>query len=922
MSKKVSQSNALPSLFPQLRMLDGFAGVAPAGFWRIVVLLLIGFIIALPFPASPQSLQTGLHYYAVVDLNTGQVVQRGKAGANGYAFDQLILAPNTPYRIMLLQASSLWVAQQSLSTPNSGSTFNIPQFTLVPSVASDTDRDGLPDDGELIMGTDPNNPDTDGDGIPDGAEVQQGLDPLSGLVARTGIIGTVLTPGPAIDVCAINNMAIVAMGTNGVGVYNIFNGLDPVSISQVDTPGDARRVACFGSLIAVADGPAGLAVIDISTPASAKITRQINFLGGNVISVTTAGDIAIVGMDSGTIAAVDMLSGAVLAKLLFTSPVLDLVFGGDILYVLTRNDLHAIQFDAGSLTDLSSIATGNGFNQRLFVGGGIAYTVHQNGYDTFDLSTPGRPSLIKATSDIAFGWRQIVLNGSGSGLAAVGALLSSGPAVDVSLYDTSDPKVTTKFLATFPTPGVATALSIFNGLVYVADDSSGLQVINYLPYDNKKQPPTIQLQTNFPQNKSEEGKLFVLTANVADDVQVRNVEFYVDGQLIETDGNFPFELRMLTPLLTAGKSTFTIQAIASDTGGNRTSTLVQTIQIVPDATPPKVGPTPPTSNGFSANATSIGAAFNEAIDVITLTTNSFTLLYSGRDRRFGTADDQIVAGLLSYDPNTRTATLSFGQPLPPGRYQATIHNTITDVAGNALVKDVSWAFDEVAGLDSDGDGLTDAFELQYGLDPKNPDENKNGIPDSLDDFDGDGLINGVEMMLGLDPKNPRTFNNTPDAQLDRDGDFLPDYAELKIGSDWLNADTDGDGWNDEAEVTAGSDPLVPNQALNGLYLATPVVNMLASGDASANGGSTAVVVATPVVNLLASKPSSFGTGTVVATPVVDILLAGTQLGQALGSGPFVATPVVSLFLNGTSGTNNLAAGIFIATPPVIIQIGP
>ncbi|MBI3417732.1 MAG: Ig-like domain-containing protein [Verrucomicrobia bacterium] len=870
-----------------------------------------------------QSLQTGLHYYAVVDLNTGKVVQRGTAGANGYAFDQLILAPNTPYRLMLLQAASLQVAQQSLTTPNSGSTFNIPQFTLAPSTQPDSDGDGLTDDAELIMGTDPNNPDTDGDGIPDGAEVQQGQDPLSGLIAKTGIIATVVTPGPAVDVCAINNMAIVAMHTNGVGVYNIFNGLAPVNIAQVDTPGDAQRVACFGTLIAVADGPAGLAIIDISTPASATITKQINFLGGKVISVTTAGDIAIVGMDTGTIAAVDMLSGAVLSRLLQTVPIVDLVFGGDMLYALTPNALHAIQFDAGTLTDLSSIATGNNLNQRLFVGGGMAYTVHGNGYDTFDLTAPDRPALIKATSDVSFGWRQIVLNGSGSGLAVVGATLFAGAAIDVSLYDTSDPKVTTKLTTTFPTPGAASAVSIFNGLVYVADDASGLQVINYLPYDNKKQPPTIQLVSNFSQNRSEEGKLFVLTANVTDDVQVRNVEFYVDGKLIETDGNFPFELRMLTPLLTAGKSTFTVQAIASDTGGNRTSTPVQTIQIVPDATPPRVGPTPPTSNGFSANATSIGAAFNEAIDATTLTTNSFTLLFSGKDRRFGTADDQMVVGVVSYDGTSRTATLSFGQPLPPGRYQATIHNTITDVAGNALVKDVSWAFDEVAGLDSDGDGLTDAFELQYGLDPHNPDENNNGIPDALDDFDGDGLINGVEMMLGLDPKNSKTFNNTPDAQLDRDGDFLPDAVELRIGTDWLNPDTDGDGWNDEVEVTSGSDPLVPNQALKGLYVATPVVNMLASGDATTTGGLTATVMATPPVSLLleAQRPG-LGSGTVVATPVVNMLLAGFQPGQTLGSGPFVATPLVTLLLSGSQATNGVATGVFIATPPVTLQIGP
>ena len=46
------------------------------------------------------------------------------------------------------------------------------------NVQLDTDDDGLTDDEEEELGTDPNNPDTDGDGIPDGDEVDNGTDPL------------------------------------------------------------------------------------------------------------------------------------------------------------------------------------------------------------------------------------------------------------------------------------------------------------------------------------------------------------------------------------------------------------------------------------------------------------------------------------------------------------------------------------------------------------------------------------------------------------------------------------------------------------------------------------------------------------------------------------------------------------------------
>ncbi len=44
----------------------------------------------------------------------------------------------------------------------------------------DTDKDGLSDELELQLGTDPNNPDTDGDGYTDGEEVANGYNPLVG----------------------------------------------------------------------------------------------------------------------------------------------------------------------------------------------------------------------------------------------------------------------------------------------------------------------------------------------------------------------------------------------------------------------------------------------------------------------------------------------------------------------------------------------------------------------------------------------------------------------------------------------------------------------------------------------------------------------------------------------------------------------
>src|SRR6185436_473586 len=171
----------------------------------------------------------------------------------------------------------------------------------------------------------------------------------------------------------------------------------------------------------------------------------------------------------------------------------------------------------------------------------------------FSLTNPAVPVLVNAANTTQFGWKQFVPNGSGLALSAEDPNASLDGPNDISLYDLSNPTNTQAFLTKFLTPGTAYAVSIFNGLAYVADGAAGLQVVNYLPYDNRGTNPTISLSASFAlaSGVAEEGKLVRVTAAVTDDVQVRNVEFYVDGIKVATDGNFPFEYRFFTPAISA-----------------------------------------------------------------------------------------------------------------------------------------------------------------------------------------------------------------------------------------------------------------------------------------------------------------------------------------------------------------------------------
>ncbi|MEU1689316.1 hypothetical protein [Micromonospora sp. NPDC005707] len=197
-------------------------------------------------------------------------------------------------------------------------------------------------------------------------------------------------------------------------------------------------------------------------------------------------------------------------------------------------------------------------------------------------------------------------------------------------------------------------------------------------------------------------------------------------------------------------------------------------------------------------------------------------------------------------------------------------------------------------VDSDGDGLTDKFEiteLAGWTRPNAVDTDQDSVADGAEDIDGDGLTNLQEQDLGTSPTNPDTDGDgasdgaevtkgsnplvadqprapplpgdpppltTTPTDTDTDGDGIPDSTEVDDSeTDPANPDTDGDGLGDGAETSEhltnplavdtdgdgmsdayelghaedqGLDPLIPDEQVSKWTYVTDFVLGLIAGD--------------------------------------------------------------------------------------------
>ena len=643
--------------------------------------------------------------------------------------DDLFLAPNTPYRYWVLDLDNLDIGVTPFRTPFSGAALLMPSINLFGDLSTDTDGDGLTDQAEFVVGTVVRIADSDGDGVSDLAEIQQGLNPLDNRGVPTGILASASLLGEAKEVVVEGSLlkaeqftAYVATGSYGLAFVDISQFKSPIVLGQLDLPGDATDVSVDTRLgiAVVASNTGGLHFVDVSNPTSPTLIRTIATTPNQVEVFDGFAYVAV----NGELRSYNLLTGELVESVTSsTATNIGLAREGNVLYTTdSANVLRATSISAGVLTPRGfltiPIATNLGqLIGKVVVGNGIGYIGAEGpfsgGFATVDVSTPDALVLLSGVDATNIAGKAIAVNGSGLGVT-VGKPGGVGGTRALDVVGLDDPTNTGNFITRFTLPAAPFSVAIGAGIAFVADGFGGLQVVNYRAFDNQGVAPTISITSPLidvdpgtPGVQVLEGGTIPVRLTTTDDVQVRNVELLVNGQVVSNDVSFPFELAAVALGSIPSPTATTVQVRATDTGGNVGLSNLLTFQLVPDTFSPTL-----VSSNVTAGATldrtlrTIRLDFSEPLDPSTVTAQNFQLL--GPNGQVVTptgvqliSDDSTV--LLTYDP------------LALGAHQLVIKSAaVTDRLGNPFgTQDVVTPFEIISTVLSSFNPLSPFGDLMY-----------------------------------------------------------------------------------------------------------------------------------------------------------------------------------------------------------------
>lgn len=353
------------------------------------------------------------------------------------------------------------------------------------------------------------------------------------------IVANLDTDGTAIDVKIHGNFAYIADGETGVKIINIRNPLLPLLVGSVNTGHYAQDIVVDKQYAYVADGTNGLVIIDISNSSFPFIKSVLSGIG-NTIGLDVEGDRVVI-VSSNTLFVIDVTekAGPVTIGSVNIGAMKDIVLEGNYAHV----------------------------------------AAHSLGYRIVDISDPQAPIILSGDASIAP--HDVALSGN---LAFYADQLFPNAIAYINVRDPSNPVFQGIIDLSTSRDYAGIGIALDGGYVYStredSDSNTKLFIAQYSVIDDLLAVPPI-LEILQPQQNGNivEGTMVNALANASDDIGVKSVSFYINGELQSADSTEPYEAILSIPF---GNSTATLTVTALDFGGNKTN-VDRTFTLLPDS---------------------------------------------------------------------------------------------------------------------------------------------------------------------------------------------------------------------------------------------------------------------------------------------------------------------------------------------------
>ena len=603
------------------------------------------------------------------------------------------------------------------------------------SSANDQDQDGMPDSWEEQHGLNPNDPadatldpdgdflsnleeyqnacdpadaDSDQDSLLDGWEVQYEFNPLNtaGELPKLKYLGDNSQCMDSYDVVATNGYAYVADGEYGLRILDLSSPSTPKQTALFSTDGSAQGITMSGSYAYVADLKKGLFIIDVSDPSNPQL---VSTLETSARKVDVQGNYAYVAAYTNGLQIANIAQPA----------------NPEWIGKYQRAGMKAYE---------------------VKVSGTTAYVGVDGAIIKVSVSNPANPQKVDS----------FIRGDDGMGIAlANNHIFTALKPFGIMAFDSG-----LTAIGTYETPGEAQDIVYSDGLLYVADGTKGLCILD----GTDPTSPTLDIQNEnlSAYAVSLDGEYIYLAGH--------NDGLHIFRSALDTDSDGMYDSWELENFGNLNQSK------TDDFDGDGIINWGEYLA--------ELSPTNPDQDNDG---------LIDGIDEVQTYCTDPRLIDTDGDG----LDDAIEINTYATDPRTED----------------------TDGDGMVDLWEINNGLDPLhndANDDADLDGATNLMEAQAGTNPSSPDSDSDTIPDGWEidnglnplsndaenDSDNDGLTNREEYVHNTNPSSD-----------DSDDDGISDADEVNTYStDPNSADTDHDGMPDGWEISHGLNPLVDDAA--------------------------------------------------------------------------------------------------------------